>query len=152
MVQTKSLMSSILPTIIYPSTVTDYNKRLLAVAGGTDTSVKACTSLDATTRTSWTLFYAALVGFANEDPGWFGLGSRMDRAESYGAELAAWQDKLAKVCSLGVPQFNPNTPPTDLTKLAQYAAWGVGAFAFAYAVGKLADVVVPLLPAKRRAA
>jgi hypothetical protein len=144
-------VSTLLPTIIYPATVSDYNKRLLAAAGGTDTSVKACTTLDSSTRTSWTLFYAALVGFSNEDPGWFGLGSRMDRAESYGAELAAWQDKLSKVCALGVPQFNPNTPPTDLAKITQYVAWGVGAFAFAYAVGKVADVVIPILP-KRRAA
>jgi len=146
-------MSDILPTVIYPSTVADYNKRLLAAAGGTDASVKACSArLDSATTTGWALFYAAASSFAQEEPGWFGLGSRMDRAESYGAELAAWQDKLSRAgCPLGVPVFNPNTPPTDLSKIVQYAAWGVGAFAFAYAIGKVADVVVPLLP-KRKAA
>src|SRR4029077_19108199 len=145
-------MSDILPTVIYPSTVADYNKRLLAAAGGTDARGKACSArLDSATTTGWPLFYAAASSFAQEEPGWVGLGSRMDRAESYGAELAAWQDKLSKVCALGVPQFNPNTPPTDLAKITHYVAWGVGAFAFAYAVGKVADVVIPILP-KRRAA
>jgi hypothetical protein len=144
-------MAGVLPTIIYPSTVTDYNKRLLAAAAGTDASVKACTGkLDVQTQTSWQLFYAALSSFALEEPGIWGLGSRMDRAESYGSELAAWQDKLSKTCALGLPMFNPNQPPTDLVKLVQYVAWGAGAIAAAYVVGQVVSVI-PSLP-KRKAA
>ena len=143
-------MSGILPTIIYPSTVTDYNARLLAAAGGTDASVKACSALDTQTKTSWALFYAALSSFVAEDVGIFGLGSRMDRAESYGSELAVWQEKLSKTCALGVPLFNPNTPPTDVVKLLQYIAWGAAAVAGAYVIGRVLDYVP--LPPKRKTA
>lgn len=144
-------MSGILPTIIYPSTVTDYNTRLQAAAAGTDTSVKACTTLDTQTKTGWALFYAALSSFTAEDIGIFGLGSRMDRAESYGSELAVWQEKLSKTCALGVPLFNPNTPPTDVVKLLQYIAWGAGAIAGAYVIGRVLDYV-PIPTTKRKAA
>jgi hypothetical protein len=148
---TTCVEQSVLPTIIYPSTLSDYLKQLLPNARATDMSIKACASLDSVTRAGWDLFYAALSGFAQEDHGVFGLGTAMDRAECYGAELQQRQLQLSKTCTLAVPVFNPGSNTSNFSKIMQYAAWGVGAFAFAYAIGKVADVVVPLLP-KRKAA
>jgi hypothetical protein len=131
-------MSGILPSIIYPSTVADEQKRLAAALDGTNASVVACASLAAPTRTGWGLFYSTALGFTQETPGFFGLGTMMDRAQSYEDELLAWQNKLAQAgCSLGVPLFNPNPPPTSALQALQYLAWGAGALGGAYILGQI---------------
>jgi hypothetical protein len=135
----EAAMSGILPTIIYPSTVQDEQARLGAALDGTDASVRACANLDAATRTSWGLFYATARGFTKEQPGWFGLGSMMDRVEKYEAELLSWQQKLSSTCALGVPLFNPNPP--EISQGLQYLAWGVGTVAAAYIVGRVISVI-----------
>lgn len=132
-------MSGILPTIVYPATVQNEQARLAAALDGTDSSVQACTTLDAATKTSWGLFYATARGFTREAPGWFGLGSMMDRAEKYEAELLSWQQKLASSCTLGVPLFNPNPP--EVSQGLQYLAWGVGTISAAYIVGQIISVI-----------
>jgi len=137
-------MSGILPTIVYPQTVRDEQTRLAAALDATDVGVAACTSLDTAAKTSWGLFYQAARGFTREAPGWFGLGSMMDRAQNYEQELLSWQQKLGATCNLNVPQFNPN-PPADVNQGLQYLVWGVGTVAAAYIVGKIISVI----PAKR---
>ena len=132
-------MSGILPSIIYPSTVSDEQARLAAALTGTNASVTACAQLDPSTRTSWGLFYATALGFTKESPGIFGLGTMMDRAQNYEAELLAWQKTLAKTCPLGIPQFDTN-PPFN-TDALQYIAWGLGAVAGAYLVGQVLSFV-----------
>lgn len=135
-------MGDILPTIIYPSTVTDYNARLKAAVDGTNLSVQNCQTLDSATQTSWGLFYSAVTSFVQEDPGIWGLGARMDRAESYSQELLSWQNQIAKSCKLAVPTFDPTPPGSgDLVKVVQYLAWGAGALAIAYTVGQVISVV-----------
>lgn len=133
------MSTGILPTIIYPQTVRDEQVRLAAALDGTDASVAACTSLDVASKTSWTLFYQAARGFTQETPGWFGLGSMMDRAQNYENELVSWQQKLSTTCNLGVPQFNPNPP--EVSQGLQYLAWGVGAVSAAYIVGQIISAV-----------
>lgn len=131
-------MSGILPNIIYPSTVTDEQKRLGQALDGTDAGVKACASLDAQTKTAWDLFYATARGFTRKEPGIFGLGTMMDRAQSYEDELLAWQKKLTDGgCQLGVPLFNPNPPPTSGLQALQYIAWTAGALGGAYVLGQI---------------
>lgn len=131
-------MSGILPTVIYPSTLSDEQMRLGAALDGTNVGVKACTTLDEPTRTSWGLFYETARGFTKEDPGIWGLGSKMDRAQSYEDELLAWQQKLSKAgCNLAVPMFNPNPPPTSALQALQYVAYAAVALGGAYVVGQL---------------
>lgn len=137
-------MSGFLPSIIYPGTVRDEQARLGAALAGTNASVVGCVALDAPTRISWGLFYAAAVAFTKEDPGIWGLGTMMDRAQSYEAELVAWQSKLSLTCKLGVPVFDPN-PPSGVDKTIQYVAWAAGIIAGAYVVAQ----IIPLIPKKR---
>lgn len=99
---------SLLPTWIYPSTVDDEKTRLRAALLGTQSNVDACTALDATTRQAWSDFYAAASSFANESTSYFGLGSQMDQAQSYGYQLCQWQETIAKVCTLSTPEYNPS--------------------------------------------
>lgn len=144
-------MSGILPSIIYPSTVSDEQARLKAALLGTNTSVQACTQLDAQTKTSWGLFFGAALGFCDESPGIFGLGTMMDRAQSYENELVAWQGRLAKTCTLSVPGFDPNAPDASTqsaVKAIQYVAWGLGALAGAYVVGQIVSVI-PKPPSRK---
>ena len=142
-------MSGVLPSIIYPSTVADEQKRLAAALDGTNTSVAACASLDTPSRTAWGLFYGAALGFTKEDPGYFGLGTMMDRAQSYEAELLAWQQKLSSSCSLGIPLFDPN-PPTS-PQIFSYIMWTAIALGGAYVVGQVVAFVPKPAPRAPRA-
>jgi hypothetical protein len=137
-------MSGILPSIIYPSTVSDEQARLKAALTATNNAVASCAQLDATTRSNWTLFYGAALGFCNETPGWFGLGTMMDRVQSYETELVSWQATLGKTCTLGVPGFDPNVPNPGTqaaVQALQYVAWGLGALAGAYIVGQVISII-----------
>jgi len=130
---------SFLPTIVYASTLEDQKARVMAAASGTNNSVKLCPQLGPTAIANWGLFYAALTAFFQEDPGIWGWGSRYERGEAYENELTAWQEKLqASGCALAVPIVHP-PPQADLTKIAQYAAWGAGFLAVAYVVGKVTE-------------
>jgi len=128
-------------TLIYPSTVTDYNTQLQQRLDATNSAVQACTQLDPVTKTDWNLFYAAASSFTKEDVGLFGLGSRMDQAESYAQELMLKQQNLSKTCNVGAI-FDP-TPPgaNDLVNIIQYLAWGAGTVAVAYIVGQFVSVI-----------
>jgi hypothetical protein len=138
----RGVLEDWLPTIIYPSTVADEQARLKAALDGTNTAVNACASLDPTTKTTWGLFYASANGFCNEKPGLFGLGSMMDRAQKYEDELVSWQTAKLTGCA-GVVVYSP---ASNSTSGLQYLAWGVGAVAGAYIVGKIVSVI----PTKRR--
>lgn len=135
---------SLLPTWIYPSTVVTAQNRLLAAVRGTDQSVQACASLDTATRASWGDFFVQVATFAQQDPGAFGLGSRMDQVQAYELALCQWQERIqAAGCTLTVPKYNPQNPPSDslaqLAKIVQYASVGAGVVAGAWLVGKLLD-------------
>jgi len=137
----KKIGSGWLPTIIYPSTVRDAQAQLLTSAQGVDTEVQACTGLDQATGQAWVLFLQGLTAFCNEDPGIWGLGSRMDRVESYQTELYAWQQSLHQLCTNVTPTTpEPEAPPINggpwlpVAHLGLYAVIGV---AGAYAVGQL---------------
>lgn len=140
-------MSGLL-TIVYPSTLADQKARIVAAAAGTDSSVKSCLKLDPTIVANWSLFYAALSAFFQEDPGVWGWGSRYERGEAYEVELVAWQERLqAAGCVLAVPIVHP-PPAADITRIFQYAAWGAGFVAVAYVVGKVAPFVPHPAPAE----
>lgn len=127
-----TLKSGWLPTIIYPSTVKDAQAQLLASAEGIDGAVQACSGLDAATKSSWTFFFGTLKAFCQEDPGIWGLGSRMDRVESYQTELFAWQNTISSANCQGVPavpqpeQPSPGGGPwLPVAQLGLYTVLGV---------------------------
>lgn len=144
--------ASLLPTWIYPSTVNDEKTRLRSALEGTKANVDACTTLDAVTRGAWTDFYTAASSFANESTSWFGLGSQMDQAQAYGYQLCQWQDTIAKVCSLSVPEYNPSqqAQASGNQAIANALTW----VAVAGIVGAVAYTVSPAVRAwtKRLAA
>jgi len=140
-----NLYQGILPHLIYPSTVADEQARLLAALKGTDASVQACTAFDAPTKQAWALFLGAAGGFCAETPGWFGLGTMMDRAQKYEDELVAWQTKLNDTCKLSLPTYTPPDAPSEVSNALQSIVWIVGAAAGAYVVGQ----VISVIPKKR---
>ena len=147
-VQIGTLGSGWLPTIIYPSTVRDAQAQLLAAANGVTSEVNACQGLDASTKDAWVLFLQTLTAFCNEDPGIWGLGSRMDRVESYQTELYAWQTSLHLLCTNVTPTTpEPEAPPKNggpwvpVAQLGLYATLAVaGVYGLSLIVGPAMEV------------
>jgi len=135
----------ILPCIIYPSTAKAAASELLANVEGTNASVVACAGLDDTTRSNWTTFYSTVKPFLQEDPGLWGLGTRMDRIASYAEDLYAWQQQLSqKTCAVSVPVVDPTAIPPETSQLLNLAHWGlyaVVAVAGAYGIGKVIEIL-----------
>lgn len=130
--------------IIWPWTVKDCKAQLLANAAAWDVAVKAggCTSDQ---LASWEAFYAPLVAFAKEDVSIWGLGSQMDRCQSWEDALYTWQTGMKASCqNIAAPVINPNpyvapSPWIDVAKWTAIAAVTIGG---AYGVGR----VVTLIP------
>jgi hypothetical protein len=142
-------------------------KKLCASTASTNTSVTACTQLDATTQSQWAAWYATTTAFCAEVPvlllptgsnETLATGSFIDQLELFQRELLAWQQRLSVKCSLApvVPLQAPNSvsnlfsglsnPETNRT--IQYVAAASAVIAAAY----LGTKVVDLLPsAKTRA-
>lgn len=143
---------SFLPDIYMPSDLAALQQRLLAAAQGTDTSVRSCAALDQGTRAAWGAFYIQVVDYANNrsgdptaapsGPPLIFFGSKVDLGQKLERDLAAWQTKIAAVCALALPVFNPApvTQPNDWTQLARYGVLFVGIVGGAYAVGKIAEL------------
>jgi hypothetical protein len=143
-----------LPTIIYPSTVKDAQTQMAASVSGVDQSVQTCRELDPATTASWVLFRDAILAFCNEDPGIWGLGSRMDRVESYQTELYAWQQFLAGKCTTSVPPVpQPEAPPQSggpWLPIAQLGLYTTLAVAGVYGVSILIEPVKETASAVKR--
>lgn len=139
-------MSGILPTIVYPSTVSDAQAALLANAQGTNSAVQSCNNAPAALVSGWTSFFSTLSVFCAEQPGWFGLGSMMDQVESYQQQLYTWQQSLASAGCTGVVATNPTPPLLSVgsTSILQWTMYAAVAAAGAYVVGKFVEVAVPI--------
>jgi hypothetical protein len=153
-------MSGILPDIYLPSDMRALQARLLANLQATDQSVRQCNNLDQATRASWGLFYVSAFEFASQDPGTFFFGTHIDQGRSYEQDLYAWQQKIAKTCTLTLPQVDPSKRPgqpgepganATLDTLASIVKWTAvlaGVVVGAYSVNK----VIGLIPPAKRAA
>ncbi len=104
--------------------------RTLASAQATDLAVQACTSMDATTKATWGLFFADLTRWCktpivNFWTPWMPAnavvvtGDTGDTMMAYEGGLATWQGNLAKTCPQSptaiVPAGNPPVaaPPVN---------------------------------------
>jgi len=97
----------ILPTIVWPSDVVAYKRKLSPDFDSTNRTVLACSSLDAPTRAAWDQFYVAWSAFRNEPVPTFGAANKYDEAASYESRLAAWQKQLSSSCPLSSPIVTP---------------------------------------------
>lgn len=147
-----------LPDVYLPSDQKTLQAQLLSDAKATDDSVRSCAALDQATRASWGLFYVQVAQFASQDPGSIFFGSKIDRAQTLQIGLYQWQQKLAKVCALTLPQVDPTktpsggqTPPSPtlstFENIVRWLAIGVIAGGGAYVVGK----GLSLIPTKKTA-
>jgi hypothetical protein len=136
---------SFLPTIVYGSTVAAGKARLSAACMATDQSVQACGSLPDPTRIGWGQFYIAVIEFCATDSNWWSAAAQTNQVEQYGAELFAWQQRLASFnCASANPAFDPNaasTMPPATTNLLQWGMYATLAVAGAYVVGKVVSVI-----------
>lgn len=129
---------------IYPSTCQEAQNDLLTSVNATNTSVTACTTLDATLSQNWTAWYTNAVAFLSADPGYFGLGGRYDQIQTYASELVLWQSLLGGTCTIAAPTVDPNNLSTDQAfwqKALQWTVVGVAAVAGAYVVGQVISVI-----------
>lgn len=140
--------------IVYPSTCQSAQDDLLTQVEGTTNQVAECTTLPSSDKENWAAWSARVSLFLKEDPGWLGLGSRMDQIEAYAQELVVWQKLLSKNCttidSTAVDPF-ALTPQDEWWRSAlQWGAVAVVAVAGAYVVGEIISVIPKPGPAPER--
>lgn len=150
------MSTGILPSFWTPADLTAAQQRLASEASQVHASVTVCTALDATSKAGWTAFYTQLTNFCAIQFGWLtttypdgswniggGTGVTADLIEQYGRTLFAWEQKLQKVCSLGVAVVDPDQNPGALAvqNVVKYAVVGAAFIASAYAIGKIVSVV-----------
>lgn len=152
---------SIFGTLVTPDDVRQEQQRLFAAVQGTNSSVAACTKIDPVMRAAWNQFYSSVISMITVGPTFWGAGGDMDQTQKREAELFAWQQKLATVCTISMPIFDPSAqqnPDTQaFVQLARYLTIGVSVVAGAYVVSKLVALIPPrtstpeLPPPERRA-
>lgn len=150
------MSSGILPSFWTPEELTAAQQKLASDASQVNASVTSCTALDATSKSGWMAFYTQLTAFCLIRFGWTttvypdgtwdwggGTGVTADIIEQYGRTLYAWEQKLAKVCTLSVPVVDPDSNPGAQTvnTLVKYAVVGAAFIASAYAIGKVVSVI-----------
>jgi len=135
----ETAMSGILPTVVWPSDVVAYKRKLEPDFDATNQAVKACNAANPQTASAdvfaaWAAFYASWQQFDAEAVPTFGSANKYDEAVSYEQRLAAWQQKLvAGGCSLSAPIVTPPSDETTVTA-AKWIAIAVVAGAVAYGV------------------
>jgi hypothetical protein len=128
----------LLPTIVWPSDVDAYRRKVDPDMRATDAAVKLCTLAEGV-RAGWDAFFKSWVSFFNETGcGFlvFGCANKFDEARDYEKKLAEWQAELqAKGCALNSPKVRPPEAP-DLSPL-KWVAGAAALIAIAYIASPL---------------
>ena len=119
-----------LPTIVWPSDVEAFKRKLDPDMRATDATVSQCAQLSTGEVLAWKDFYTAWRKFEAEDAGIFGTANKLEEAQGYEARLHAWQAKLAETCKLHAPGVTPATGPD--TSTIKWIVAGVAIVAVAY--------------------
>lgn len=124
-----------LPTVVWPSDVEAYKRKLDPDFRATDAAAKACTTLDAGELSAWTDFNKAWRDFADAPTSTFGSANQYDAAKEFEIRLQAWQALIAKSCKLNSPGVVPPSGPD--TSVIKWAAAAAIAIALAYVASPL---------------
>jgi hypothetical protein len=148
--------------IVTASDIEAEQSRVLASANATDAAVQACTTIDAPTKSEWSLFVTGLKDFCSRPVcnfwyPWMPSNCLMATANTgdtmlaWEANLTAWQVRVAKLCTgapPGLQQFNPNPATETATQWLRYFAIIAGAVGTAYVVSEAVPFVRSVLPAR----
>ena len=142
--------------IVSASDIQAEQARTLASAQTTDTTVQACTTIDATSKSEWETFYASLTAWCQRPVCnfyWYpGIPSNCiiatadagDTMLAFENQLQAWRRKISGLCAGSAPgltTFNPNPAGAQATEWLRYLAIIAGFVGTAYAVAEVAGVV-----------
>ena len=111
-----------LPTIVWPSDVDAYKRKLDPDMRATDATVSRCANLSSGEAVAWGDFFSTWKKFAAEDTPTFGAANKFDEAKSFELRLHEWQKKIAETCKLTAPQINPDAGAPDTSGLKWIAA------------------------------
>lgn len=129
--------------IIYPWTVRDCKAQLLANATAWAAAMQASCN-DPKTMDAWKAFYDPLVAFCHEDVSIFGLGSQMDRCQSWEDALWGWQTQIKGSCpGIVAPVIDPNPvgPPSVWAGVAKWTAIAAVTIGAAYGVSRVIELI-----------
>jgi len=150
--------------IVSASDIDAEKKRTLASAQVTDQAIQSCSTIDATTKTEWTTFYAGLTAFCSAPTCnfyWYpGIPSGCTIATANAGDsmlalenmLSAWQKRIGAICANAPPslaQFNPNPAGAQVSDWLRYGAIIAGFVGSAYVVAEVVPFISALLPKRR---
>jgi len=143
--------------------MTTGQKQLLEQAQAVDTAVQQCNGLTSDQVSQWNIFMTDLTNFCNTQFDWFqttypdgttqftlpGWGDVGDQLNNFQNQLLSRQQDLSQYCNLGVPNVTTNaqeTPDQTATTMLGYVAVAASFIAGAYAIGRIAQVVIAYKP------
>ena len=106
-------MSGILPKFVLPADVRALKSRLDPTVRSLDTTVTQCTTIEPATASAWADFSRAWRAYFNEEDSWLHTAAQMDAGEAYERQIADWQGRLSRPCTLHTPQITPSTSPPE---------------------------------------
>lgn len=130
-------IGDLLPTIVWPGDVTKKKQELDPHFVTTNAALVACSALPAAERAAWSDFFAQWRRvFAQPEDLW-GLSNQWDEVQRFGANLRAWQERVAGRCSLNAPEL-PKPPEeagsADVVSAIKVAAAAIIVAATVYGV------------------
>ncbi|NBU16712.1 MAG: hypothetical protein EBS48_06820 [Actinobacteria bacterium] len=124
-----------LPTVVWPSDVDAYKRKLDPDMRATDATVSRCANLPAGEAVAWGDFFTSWKAFAAESTPIFGAANKYDEAVSFEQRLHEWQKKIAETCRLNAPAVIPQAGPD--TSAIKFVAVAAAVVAIAYLASPL---------------
>jgi len=126
----------LLPTIVWPSDVEAYKRKVDPDMIATNATVAQCAALGSGAAKAWRDFFSAWRTFRAQSTPLFGAANQFDEARAYEARLSEWQSQLQGAgCTLHAPKVEP-VAAADLSAL-KWVAVAVALVAVAYLASPL---------------
>ncbi len=111
-------------TIVWPSDVEAYKRKLDPDFQATESAASRCAELPTGEAMAWGEFFIAWKKFRDEPVGIFGTANKFDEAKAFEERLREWQLLLGKTCKLVSPAVVPPSlkEGPDLSALKWVAA------------------------------
>lgn len=133
-----------LPTVVWPSDVDAYKRKLDPDFSATNSTASRCANLPAGEAMAWGEFFLSWTKFRDEGSCIFGCANKYEEARSFELRLHEWQKKLSETCKLNAPAINPEAGAPDTSGIKWIAA--------AVIVVGVAYIASPLITGAQRVA